>query len=291
MLLTAKQYNQLAKLHLNELNKETFKQKADAMGLYFNQSDKVLSFVKNLPLKDFLKVDELNKKLASFDVTINSFNKPMTNQLRANQAKMITIAVDHTKDYLKVAKIPFSPDKKLAGKLLDSLNTPIDDSKFKLSSSIWGAEKRDAIYQYIKNNVKQGVSRSELTKNLEEYLQGNDKKGNYYKATRVISTEFQRAYVEGGIESSRSYNEDAQDGQKLVWYRKTSSGHSLSDVCDELAGTYSIDSEVPVVPSHPFCICITGRMFEEDNTNDIKQINVKDGFYTSEKYKSKVPVF
>lgn len=284
-ILTEGQYSALSQMHEQEWETVRNGSKVKLLGKYLQQSEDLVNQVANLSQNVFRNPGELKRQLAILDLEIDAYNEELYPIFVDAGQQVIDLGFDHTRDYYVVrdgVNTPIvSSDYKHV--VWHSLEQPIPEKPFALSQSIWGPSNREAIYQFVVDGAVQNVSKNILVDNLVDYLTKDGQGGAYFKALRVVDTELMRAYVTSSWQSVVEYN-NSTIGDSLLIQRKLSPVHRVQDICDELEGVYDPNgSPFPGVPSHPFCTCLTKKIFRSDYNGPIKNLS-GGSFYESTKF-------
>lgn len=291
-LLTNFQYNQLQKLHNQEFQDLRKSSEARVLASYLNQAEDFLNEISSIPRSKFNK-QELEQTFTYLDVRIDEYNQEIFPLFQKVQYDMADLAYTQTGDYHiahgEVVNIDGIND--LKSRAVNAIQEPIPGSSFKLSSAIWEEDKKDAIYQWVFDQIGAGQDYGDIVDQLAGYLTDNQQGSAYFKAYRVVDTEVIRSYVYSDYASVIDYNRYA--GNKLVMVRKLSPMHKIPDICDSLEGIYVPEVGFPAVPSHPFCMCIVSKKFLKDvDPNDIRtDLKHLDGYVDGFDYKDAPMLF
>ena len=276
MLLNTKQYDFLKTTQRAELRSTIIINKASVTAAYLDQADVVLNMASQLTPEILNDETKFRDFFVNQSPIFDQMNDDFTNEMRVALGNAGILGWVHTGQYPLLAGNPlidFGPPTDFVEKLI----MPSDIDGFDLSKALWGDTNKKDLLKFIVNANNQGISPGGIAQVLEQYLKNVDttgKGGYFYKVTRLIDTELQRAYSHESINSTREYN-NLFPTEKLYWKREVSAAHTVPDICDALAGTYDTEGQVPSVPSHPFCICLISRIFADDYRGKVVFMNDK----------------
>lgn len=248
--------NQKNKRLLKQFYQERKIQKTQVLKKYISQSRNLINDLVLL-YREYPDIQDYARKLVEFDVEIKKYNKEIALNLKNGERQILELTGQQTLDLVEAQGFTFTISSNFKDSLLRVLESPIENTGFNLSNSIWDNQKREALYKYILRKINAGVQPNEVGNFLESYLIGNANEGQFYKIARVVDTEFQRTYFYGTVENSRNFNRIGN--AEFIIRRSLSPAHKHIDICDSLQGTYKLNEPVPITPSHPFCQCLTTR--------------------------------
>jgi hypothetical protein len=282
MILTPAQYRNIQSSQREELARVKKQQKVKVYSTYLKQANSVIELLGKLPESAYLSRSDFLKNIVRVDKQLDLFNEQITPVIRTSIFSVGMLGYEHTLDFATAALLEYAiPDNPLKF-YTNKVNSPVPNSNFQLSKSIWGERNRDKIYADTLKLIESGKPRNEISKMLETKLK--DKSGSqFYRVNVVLDTEYNRIYEETGFKSTKELNE--QTDQEILWVRTLSAAHKVEDICDDLEGAYRFSDDVPQNP-HPQCACIKSRVFAEDYKGTIKELKFKKGVYRNSKNQS-----
>lgn len=225
--------------------------------------------------QDYIKV------FAQINLSTDNYNQDIYNVMLGSENRLVDLSGQHTNEIVSTKGFTFNLSATTQQTVIRRIQ---DTGNFQLSEAIWSADKRGKIYAEVMDGIRAGLSKDEITKKLESYLIGSPNAGNLYNVNRVADTEFQRAYFQGSLQSTRDFNEFG--GDQLFYKRSLSPFHKITDICDSLQGVYDTKDLVPEIPSHPNCRCLIERVFASDYMGQTKKLSLgENNLYTDKKYK------
>lgn len=284
MALTIQQYNVLERLHRSEELSTKKAGKVNVTSLYLQQANQIIGYLSSFEAETFRSKSEATRMLARLDLLIDTYKEPITEVIESAEDTLIVLNAKQATDTVKAANYTFSFGTEFVAKTKKVI---IDKRHYEkgfwyLSDSVWGEQKKGELYAEVLKGINTGQPKKELISKLEDRLTKQGQGGQYHKVQRVLDTEFNNVYNIGKLESTRAWNAENQD--KILFGRKVSSAHKVSDICDEIAGVYAAEKDVPANP-HPNCRCISFQVFASDYTDKIKKIKSTGGFFKSTNYK------
>jgi hypothetical protein len=265
-LLTQFQYKKLAELHNREFQNTRKDANSRILATYLNQAEDFINQVANIPKAKFNE-QTVKQTFTYLDIKIDEYNQEIYPLFQSVQKDLTTLGYDQTGDYYRASNdgtsyFSASELNDMASVVVNSIAEPIPGSSFKLSSAIWEENKKDAIYQWVLDQISYDYSYTDIVDQLAAYLTDTQQGSAYFKAYRVVDTEVIRSFVYSNYASTIDYNRVAPN--QLVIIREVSPMHRVTDICDALAGIYIPELGFPAVPSHPFCICLVTKKFAKD---------------------------
>jgi len=243
--------NQQKKLNREQKDQLRFVKRAEkvnVMGVYFDQSDQIISYIKNLTDDIWADRDALMRELGRLDIAFDKYNLDIYPSLLEANLATANLGADHIQEFSGYRV----PQELVTHTVLDNIYNP--ETGFFLPESVWDEKKKTKLYQNVLKSQASGLSQGEASEITDDYLKNSVTHGQYYNVERIVDNETQSNYSDSYL-SSMFANNRALIGLELYYERKLSAFHRVYDICDELAGVWAINKLVPGVPSHSNCAC------------------------------------
>lgn len=271
MALSFKEQQNLWQIHRREYDSLRKQKKVEVLGVYNGQARKVIDFVKNIPDDKWNNRNLLTKELAKVSIASDQYNEEITPVLLESE---LQLAQQANLQNSQVAQIEIQT-KIPEYAVLSNMQQP---NGFDVTESIWTDTNNAQAFNVVLSNYETS-SQGEVSEMLEDYYMNPSTGGGYYIAERVVDTEFVKNYSDSKSFTMFEYNR-ALIGLEVYYERSLSFFHRVADVCDDLAGRYSIREGYPFVPSHPNCACSVNMRLgppglKTKNTNMIGSISGK----------------
>lgn len=292
MSLTQREYQILWDKHVDERNRIFLDSKIQNMALYLDNTEIILTYVNSLSNEQLSDEQLFLESLAPLDAELEAQNVPTSTLISSIGFGISALAYNQTREFGSLLTIPFEflfSNLSLQGIVEEAFIPRINraGTVYRLSEAIWGIEKRDAIYEFILQSVRQKDKRQTIVNKLEQYVQNRNQGGNaYFRAERVFDTEHSRFYDTALRRSITDFNRQKPGGvSNLLYRRELSPVHIVKDICDTVAGTYDVENDIPRVPSHPLCKCLIRRVFADDYKGEVKKLSSRAGFFYDPEYR------
>lgn len=270
---------------LREYNTLRYAQKRGVVRTYLNQGIEMIKIFQNVipnTINNPSRSDLISWFSIIDDETAN-FGQVLGSNIRDSELAIIELGGLQTQDIAGRKGLQF----RLSGDFGIRTQKSIENvGSFDLSTNVWGTKSKTKLYQNVQQVINLGATKSEVTSYLENYLLNSPSRGQFYNVTRVVDTEFQRAYFQGSIKGSREFNQTfEQVGSKIAYIRSLSPSHKIADICDSLVGVYDTTKDVPEIPSHPNCKCLLNRRVVDTNYTKFKALPTsQENLFVDKKY-------
>lgn len=169
------------------------------------------------------------------------------------------------------------------------MDEPFYQDKLSLSDRIWSPQKQMKIIDFIESKIKDNIDSRDIANQLEDQsLTGKFFDINHslvfgettraynqtkVEATREVNNEFKTtSFTQNFYKKIVSENTNFDKNSVAVILQNVSDRHHVLDICDELAGYYRVDSDVPAIPRHERCECKQNIVIL-DNLDKIDKFN------------------